>query len=390
MIEMVYKGKDGTENDEKKAPKNVRQIGEVGKGKRVYLEDYVVTYLHQAEAAVLLGETWEKDGSKYIFIHGAIKVNHLDFSEEVWEEVYRDAGEYFAQSDILGWAMQVSEAPFVPDQSMNHIFKTHFDREDTVLILHELAEKEDVVFAEENGTLKRMDGYYIYYEKNQSMQEYMIAKNEGKSVEKEEKVADKAIRNFRRLSEKKKDRQEEKTKEQEPVKQAKNPRFLYAASTFLALTILVLGVTVVGNYDKMKRMEQAISDMAQTTEDALAANALVEEEWKRMTEEKETESTEEPETAQEETKETEPVTESPQTETVPSDGNAAAMENGVEQASSSQTRSQQAFYTVKEGDTLADICRMYYGTEEKMEEICAFNGIDNPNHILPGQKIKLP
>lgn len=67
-----------------------------------------------------------------------------------------------------------------------------------------------------------------------------------------------------------------------------------------------------------------------------------------------------------------------------------AMENGVEQASSSQTRSQQAFYTVKEGDTLADICRMYYGTDEKMEEICAFNGIDNPNHILPGQKIKLP
>ena len=141
--------------------------------------------------------------------------------------------------------------------------------------------------------------------------------------------------------------------------------------------------------------------MAQTTEDALAANAFVEEEWKRMTEAKETESTERPETEstekletdQEEAKETEPVTEIPETEAVPSGENAAAMENqgnDEEQAASSQVRSQQAFYTVKEGDTLADICRMYYGTDEKMEEICTFNGIDNPNHILPGQKIKLP
>ena len=57
MIEMVYKGKDKDGKDERRLPKNVRQIGEAGKGKKVYLEDYVVTYLHQVEAAVLLGET---------------------------------------------------------------------------------------------------------------------------------------------------------------------------------------------------------------------------------------------------------------------------------------------------------------------------------------------
>ena len=56
MIEMVYKGNgDGKNGDRLKLPKNVRQIGEAGKGKRVYLEDYAVTYLHQVEAAVLLG-----------------------------------------------------------------------------------------------------------------------------------------------------------------------------------------------------------------------------------------------------------------------------------------------------------------------------------------------
>ena len=53
-------------------------------------------------------------------------------------------------------------------------------------------------------------------------------------------------------------------------------------------------------------------------------------------------------------------------------------------------RTRQAFYTVKDGDTLADICRMYYGTADKVEEICTFNNITDPNRILPGQKIKLP
>ena len=47
MIEMVYKGNDGNGKGKKKLPKNVRQIGEAGRGKKVYLEVYAVTYLHQ-------------------------------------------------------------------------------------------------------------------------------------------------------------------------------------------------------------------------------------------------------------------------------------------------------------------------------------------------------
>ena len=49
-----------------------------------------------------------------------------------------------------------------------------------------------------------------------------------------------------------------------------------------------------------------------------------------------------------------------------------------------------ASYTVKAGDTLAGISEMYYGSLEKVEEICALNGIDDENTILPGQKILLP
>ena len=135
MIEMVYKGKDGNGKEEKKLPKNVRQIGEAGKGKKIYLEDYAVTYIHQTEAAVLLGETWEKDGSKYIFIHGAVQVDDPSFEGDVWGKVYREVREYFADSEILGWAMQVQELPEASEPEINRIYKSQFEMEETVMLL---------------------------------------------------------------------------------------------------------------------------------------------------------------------------------------------------------------------------------------------------------------
>ena len=50
----------------------------------------------------------------------------------------------------------------------------------------------------------------------------------------------------------------------------------------------------------------------------------------------------------------------------------------------------QSSYTVKYGDTLANICRMYYGNVDKLDEVCQVNGITDPNTIIMGQKIVLP
>ena len=43
MIEMVYRGtsKDGKGKERTGLPKNIRQIGDAGSDKRVYIEDYV-------------------------------------------------------------------------------------------------------------------------------------------------------------------------------------------------------------------------------------------------------------------------------------------------------------------------------------------------------------
>ena len=48
-------------------------------------------------------------------------------------------------------------------------------------------------------------------------------------------------------------------------------------------------------------------------------------------------------------------------------------------AFSSDVTKYQAEYTVRDGDTLAIVCRMYYGNLDKLQEICDLNGITDPN-----------
>lgn len=47
-------------------------------------------------------------------------------------------------------------------------------------------------------------------------------------------------------------------------------------------------------------------------------------------------------------------------------------------------------YQVQKGDSLIAISRRFYGTDEKVIEICRLNNIEDPNQIQPGQNILLP
>lgn len=441
MIEMVYKGPEKGKNEDKlKQPKNVRQIGEVTKGKKVYLEDYAVTYLHQVEMAVLLGDVKQEGENSYIFIQGAVEVEEGCFGDGAWEAIYRDAKKYFPDSDILGWSQQVSEQPLMLSKEMDAMYKEHFHREHAVLILHEPYEKEDSLFLEENGALKKQNGYYIYYDKNKAMQEYMVDRNEGKSVEKEVEVKDSAIKSFRKLAEEKKAKRAEKAKEEpkaavyeedtepkpQPQSQSKalpkTTRFLYAASTFLVLTVLVIGVTMINNYDKMKNMEATLAEMMSSTEGAVAANVdndsqdevrkrqntteapnetdpVFEENTESAAEETET-GTEDAQAAEEsDTTDLNGAEAAPEGTDLNNEQAAAAEQpettanagnDEVQPASAAADHVSQSSYVVKAGDTLADICKLYYGSADRLDEICALNGIDDPNKILLGQKILLP
>ena len=86
--------------EERKFPKNVRQIGEPSSGSRILIEDYVYTFLRQmAEAdqtciktAILLGEF----GTSDIYIQGALDI---DMGQEV-------AGWFLSR---MGFSAQVND-----------------------------------------------------------------------------------------------------------------------------------------------------------------------------------------------------------------------------------------------------------------------------------------
>ena len=70
--------------------------------------------------------------------------------------------------------------------------------------------------------------------------------------------------------------------------------------------------------------------------------------------------------------------------------NSASASDDTLQSAFAQPRRTQATYTIREGDTLADICSKYYGNFDKLDLICSANGITDANLIMPGQKIVLP
>ena len=421
-------------NEKKEFPKNIRQIGEAGKEKRIYLEDYAITFLRQVQGAVLLGETERIRGVRCYFISGAIEVPEGNFDEENWKYVAKEAEESFQGLSVMGWFLKTEEIPEELDQEDMRVYKEHFPGKEAILVVYNDLEKEEAVYLTVDGFLRKQNGYYIYYEKNQQMQEYLVEKNKGRSVEKEAVISDQAIRSFRKIIESKRVKKED-APEKEPVftdisvSEKKNSNqltggkmlhFLYGASTFLVMTILVIGITMIHNYDKMKEMEQTMAHMTEST--LVSGNSIYDENGQGSTGTKttiidvktgETELLEGGIRKESETVSTEQESEKAAAvqETVQNDRQAgeaseknssltdqaeteAATQSG-EDKSQTQTASapvhvSQASYTVKFGDTLADICTRYYGSTEKLQEICELNDIEDANSILPGQKLVLP
>ena len=113
MIEVIYKEETDTTKETAeyvKLPNNVRQIGEIKGKKKIYMEDYVYTFLkkiarnpHGDEvAAILFGSChWTGQGD-YIFIRSALQIRdlelspeHIRFDDKVWGQVYEDSKKYF-------------------------------------------------------------------------------------------------------------------------------------------------------------------------------------------------------------------------------------------------------------------------------------------------------
>lgn len=100
-----------------KLPKNIRQIGERDQIVKLYVEDYVNTYLKRLypvggqglRVGLLLGSMELNDGTPYIFIDGALEMEDVTeagkvaFTEISWKKAYQNMEQLFPKRSIQGW-----------------------------------------------------------------------------------------------------------------------------------------------------------------------------------------------------------------------------------------------------------------------------------------------
>ena len=271
MIEIICneensdKSKQVTRGAAIRRPKNIKQIGEVSSDKKIYIEDYAFTYINSiaynnpsdSQAGVLLGESQTDGNEKCVFIKGIIKAKlgteveekGVYFNENVWNGIYSDVEKYFPNLSVVGWFAAIPE---VTPERMMKLKKIHLDNfagSMKTLYLIDTVEKEENFYLYENGTLKRQKGYVCFYERNYEMQEYMLERSEKKSCE--DASDDRVIRNIRNVI-----REKEELKEQR-----KSGSFMYGVSAFLVVVIIVIGINLMNNYEKMRRLNQSVENL---------------------------------------------------------------------------------------------------------------------------------
>lgn len=439
MIEVIYKEEKQEGADIVSVPRNIRQIGFISGDCRIYIEDYVYTFLGRTASsekilgskegctAVLTGEIKWQEGIAYVFVKGAILAKnmeaareHIDFSEEIWADIHEEQEKYFENQEIVGWFFSQAECPVAATEVFTKAHVKNFGGE-KVLMLMEPVEREDGFFRYENGNLVRQRGYYIYYEKNPQMQAYMIDNNSDMQVEKAEETGDETVKNIRKIINGKKN--EEGTEKPEK-KEEKTSVFSYAATAALAAAVFAVGVNF---YQDYRTAKQEAGETAQVSSVIEAKTEKKKEEPKPLptsapavtpvptkkpsetpVEEKQEPRTVTPEITAAPVQETDgssvyreesDVRKAKRREALEKQKNAEQTGNNVtEQETSGQNDSvseetaagTKEFYVIRPGDTLYQISVARYGSTDAIEEICRLNGLSEQEIIYPGQIIVLP
>lgn len=428
-----------------KIPKNVMQIGTGSPNVKLYMEDYVHTFLERCqgkETCLAFGQQEEKDGIRYYLIYGVEK--ETDFR--------RGNFPYFQKLERIG-KIEKKEA--------------------------------SVRFWTVRGEEIQIGGYFIFYEQNEEMQAYMIAEREqSRPADVEEERVMEAInaRREKRKAEAAADAARGITasrasapntasgrktvlsrlgalKAAAPTLNAASrktafgtayqtrlgstgalfPKLCRIGCLVLLLVLVGTALTSVNQYPDMKAVSALLAGAVRNTKNEtenISPGLIVEETvgWNSSDEMAQSAALDEAAQADDETGAantamdgevtdnrtadnvmpdsvmsdsvtTDSVTtDSVTTDSVMADGqNAVTTDADAESSTARQSASasdsfpqvQEALahpesYQVQKGDSLIAISRRFYGTDEKVIEICRLNNIKDPNQIQPGQNILLP
>lgn len=408
-------------------PKNVTQIGESDRTCKVYVEDYVVSYLKQLNqvarnkdiAVALYGIRKEEGEVSYLFLYGAAKLNFLQrevrhLSQAQLQEIEQNRQRFFSEYEFQGYR----------------------------LLNGEMIEGFHIC---ERGICRYIAGYAQFYEKNDSMLNFMLEARSGEVQP--EFVDQEKYENVKRRQEARKAQVEEgksAPRKMELLQEAGTPqeeeasgeglslaergdlsqawkkeqpkgaglRRMKVAAVAMFLLLCLVGLTSMndglkledlqvmvkqtlnglteqrlpneGDQGAIPAMGTSINSDTLVTEDKLTEAVRQENKQKEQTGQK-TESPEGTSQVAGETQEAEGKT--------PGTTPEATTEQPTEPSGEAATEvGGQAFvpYVIERGDTLTNICMRNYGSDARVQEICQINSIADPDDIKVGQKILLP
>ena len=408
-------------------PKNITQIGEADKHCRIYVEDYVVSYIKQMNgmaqnkdiAIALYGRKTEEDGVTYLFAYGSAKLNFLQkpvrhLSQAQEQEIEKLRKKYFSEMSFLGY------------QILNGEMVEGF----------QICEQE---------ICRYVAGYAQFYEKNDSMLAYML-ENRGEEAE-PEKVDQEKYEVVKKRQEERRQRQESgyasravghtentsveyrraaATRRKEPDNIIPMPTVglrrmkMAATGVFVLLCVMALALMrqestgeslgetarqAMSNLMEQK-LPDAVEEQSQIStlvaedkledalrqENAAAGNTTgtaAETVMPEGTENASMDGTSADSNVAKNTTDVTEATEQNATQETTQDVTQTA-EPAVAETPTVEAVSQPTHYTIRRGDTLIGISLRNYGSNSKVPEICSLNGITDPDDIKIGQEILLP
>jgi len=383
MIELIYNEEETSAASEKglPEPKSIKQIGEPREYKKIFIEDFVHTYLlqysaskgHKTGIAVLMGRSERSGGKRHLYIKGALPVEDITekqgkyfFSEKLWGNIYQECEKYFPKQEIMGWFLSRPGFAVQQNITMEETHRTYFSGADKVLFVTEPVEGERAFFGFDGNRFARQSGYYIYYEKNEQMVELIMDKNKEREQVSSNEKPDVAMANFRKILKEK----------QEKTERRKKKAVSYGAKVVAAMVLFVGVVAFINQTDNFEITNQMMFPKKieeQTIE--VSGNDVLVEELPGDVEELSEENFEETEHLEEMTQ-------------LPVMDEEMAEEPEVEETVTEIPAYKE--YIVQRGDTLAKISRDFYGTDGRISEICTLNNITDGDYIQAGEIILLP
>lgn len=396
---------------ERQIPKNVRQIGNVSDTPKIYVEDYVDTFFMQLcektgetpVGAFLIGDFQKKDEEEYVYIYGAVQMHDLKLSgrdyvidEETWKHAYEDCKQYFEDGEMLGWFVAHAGVPLTLEASTVKLHKKSFPKANTVFIMKDPAEKDEMYYVHKLDDLMEIGGHYTYYEKNPCMQNYMISARKKNGAAPSETVEDRAAKDFRSIV---------RSREEQMLRKRSN-RMMYAMSACLVLLVVIMGGAIMNNFDKMRSVQTSLDNLSGTVladaataqksgTDTADAAAAGQEQDTGGAQGDQGQQTPDGQAGEMQSGADGTGTQMPDEDIIETGGEVTSEGSPADSAppadsGTTENNGSDGIYVVESGDTLAIISQKMYGDISHIDAICRMNGMTDGNLIYVGQKLLLP